>query len=167
MLLETLQHASKWIAREMARQECSEEVAPPSPILLASSTCCARDPYVNLHESTSPRLRVSEKAWVCVWVFNRAGSKAWLHSMLLRAIRICSLFAELLKTTNQTKTTKNQILEKCAQCVLLLITGYICVIFFFWLTTGTSFRHGRNLVLLKFELKQSKFNLSGIGSIPA
>ena len=29
---------------------------------------------------------VSEKTWVCAWVFNRADSKTWLQSVLLSAL---------------------------------------------------------------------------------
>ena len=56
-------------------------------------------------------------------------------------------------------TNNNQRLEMCVRCVLLPNNWYLRV--FFWLTTN--YRHGHNLVLLKFTIKQlEKFILSGI-----
>ena len=53
-----------------------------------------------------------------------------------------------------TITSNNQSLEKYVGCVLLLYNWYLRVFF-----PPTLYRHGHNLVLLKFTIKQHEIHL--------
>ena len=71
VLPESFQSASKqaqlWVTSEDAREEW-KEITSPCPIFVASSTCCVRDPQVNLPESTTPhRLKPDCGHQWCQW----------------------------------------------------------------------------------------------------
>ena len=85
-----------------------------------------------------------------------------MHMWLLsssKTVMTASQTWEIL-TMNQTifliNTTpsNNQRLEKCVRCVLLFYNWYLHV---FW--SPTFYRHGHNLVLLKFTIKQLEIHL--------
>ena len=77
----------------------------------------------------------------------------------------CILIKDLI-SSKFLNTSNNQRLEKCVRCVLLLYNWDLRAFFFFWLTTFD--RHGHDLVLLKFTIKELNSScLFGIGSIPA
>ena len=85
-----------------------------------------------------------------------------MHMWLLsssKTVTTASQTWEIL-TMNQTIflintiSSYNQRLEKCVRCVLLLCNWHLHV---FW--PPTFYRHGHNLVLLKFTIKQLEIHL--------